>query len=88
MNAKSFHKAAEIKGCVLATLTMTGSREPKPGQALKRLGPHDLVTPVPQFENRVFHLVLSPGQQSLAGGKKEPILDGDFYENTFVKIES
>ena len=43
---------------------MTGSREPKPGQVLKRLGPHDLVTPVPRFENRVFHLVLGPGQRS------------------------
>ena len=62
---------------------MTGSSEPKPGHALKRLGTHDLVTPVPQFENRVFHLVLGPGQCFLtAGGKKEPILDGYFYENT------
>ena len=62
---------------------MTGSSEPKAGHAPKRLGPHDLVTPVPGFENRVFHLVLGPGQRSLmAGGKKEPILDGDFYENT------
>ena len=49
----------------------------------KRLGPHDLVTPVPQFENRAFELVLGDGQRSLtAGGKKEPILDGYFYENT------
>ena len=24
---------------------------PKPGHAPKRLGPHDLVTPVPRFEN-------------------------------------
>ena len=33
---------------------------------LKRLGPHDLVTPVPRFENQVFHLVrLGPGQRSL-----------------------
>ena len=57
----------------------------KPGQALKRLGPHDLVTPVPGFEDQVFHLVLGPGQRSLmamAGGKKEPILDSYFYENT------
>ena len=31
----------------------------------------------------VFHLVLGPGQRSLmAGGKKEPILDSYFYENT------
>ena len=46
-------------GCVLATLTMTRSREPKPGHALKRLGPqwpHDPVTPVPRFENQVFSL--------------------------------
>ena len=53
---------------------------------LKYLGllyPHDLVTPVPGFEDRVFHLVLGPGQRSLtAGGKKEPILDSYFYENT------
>ena len=62
---------------------MTGSREPKLGHVLKRIGPHDLVIPVPQFENPVFHLVLTPGQQSLtAGGKKEPILDSYFYENT------
>ena len=62
---------------------MTGSSEPKPGHALKRLGPHDLVTPVPRFENRVFHLVHGPGQQSLTvGGRKEPISDGYFYENT------
>ena len=40
---------------------MTGSGEPNPGQALKRLGPYDLVTPVPGFENQVFHLVLGPG---------------------------
>ena len=40
----------------------------------KRLGPHDLVTPVPRFENRVFHLVLGPGQRSLTlEVKKEPI---------------
>ena len=59
------------------------SREQKPGQVLKRLGPHDLVIPVPRFEKRVFHSVLGPGQRSLtAGGKKEPILDSDFYENT------
>ena len=62
---------------------MTGSWEPKPGHALKRLGPHDLVTPVPAFENRVFHLVLGPGHRSLtAGGEKVPILHGYFYENT------
>ena len=60
---------------------MTGSWKSKPGHALKRLGPHDLVTPVPRFENQVFHLVLGPGQRSLrARGKKEPILDGYFYE--------
>ena len=59
---------------------MTGSSEPKPGHVLKQLGPHDLVTPVPRFENRVF---LGPGQQSLmAEGKKEPILNGYFYKNT------
>ena len=70
-------------GCVLATLTMTGSREPKPAQALKRLGPHDRVMPIPGFEDRVFHLVLGPGQRYLtARGKKEPILDSYFYENT------
>ena len=41
-----------------------------------------LVTAVPGFEDRGFHLVLLPGQQSLtAGGKKEPILDSYFYEN-------
>ena len=68
---------------------MTGSREPKPGQALKRLGPHDLVTPVPGFEDRVFHLVLGPGQRSLmAGGKKEPILDSYFCENTWLCVLS
>ena len=62
---------------------MTGSREPKPGQALKRIGPHDLVTPVPRFENRVFHLVLDPGQRSLTlEVKKEPISNSYFYENT------
>ena len=62
---------------------MTGSREPKPGHAPKRLGPHDLVRPVPGFEDRVFHLVLGPGQRSVtAGGKKEPILDSYFDENT------
>ena len=34
-------------------------------------GPRDLVTPVPRFENRVFHLVLVPGHRPLtAGGKK------------------
>ena len=33
----------------------------KPGHALKRLGPHDLVTLVPGFENQVFQLVLGPG---------------------------
>ena len=37
-------------GCILAILTMTWSGEPNPGHALKRLGPHDLVTPVPGFE--------------------------------------
>ena len=59
----------------------------KNGQALKRLSPHDLVTPVPGFEDRVFHLVLGPGQRSLtAGGKKEPILDSYFYENTCLCI--
>ena len=63
--------------------TMTGFSEPKPGQALKRLGPHDLVTPVPGFEDRVFHLVLGPGQRSLTlEVKKEPILYSYFYENT------
>ena len=62
---------------------MTGSREPKPGQALKRICPHDLVTPVYGFENRVFLLVLGPGQRSLTlEVKKEPISDGYFYENT------
>ena len=45
----------------------------------KRPGPHDLVTPVPRFENQV----LGPGQRSLtAEGEKEPILDSYFYENT------
>ena len=64
---------------------MTRSREPKPGHAPKRLGPHDLVTPVPRFENRVFHVFLGPGQRSLtAGGKKELILDGYFYENSYL----
>ena len=49
----------------------------------KTSGPHDLVTPVPGFEDRGFHLVLGPGQSSLtARGKKEPILDSYFYENT------
>ena len=68
---------------------MTGSGEPKPGQALKRLGPHDLVTPVPGFEDRVFHLVLGPGQRSLtSGGKKEPILDSYFCENTCLCVLS
>ena len=39
--------------------------------APKRLGPHDLVTPVHGFENRVYHLILGPGHRSLtAGGKK------------------
>ena len=43
----------------------------------------DPVTPVPRFENRVFHLVLGPGQRSLtAGSKKRTNLDGYFYENT------
>ena len=47
-----------------------------------------LFTPVHGFENRVFYLVLGPGQRSLtAGGKKEPILDCDFYENMLVKTE-
>ena len=49
---------------------------------LKRLGPHDLVTTVPRYENQVFHLVLGSSQRSrTAGGKKEPILDDYFYEN-------
>ena len=62
---------------------MTGSWQPKPSHALKQLGPHDLVIPVPRFEDRVFYLVLGPGQRSLtAGGKKEPILDSYFCENT------
>ena len=58
-------------GCVLATLTITVSRQPKPGHAPKRFGPHDLVTPVHGFENRVFHLVLGPGHRSLTGGGKK-----------------
>ena len=59
---------------VLRTKTWSGA---------KRLGPYDLVTPVPGSENRVFHLVLDTGQRTLtAGGKKEPILDSYFYENT------
>ena len=66
---------------------MTGSGEPNPGHALKSLGPHDLVTPVPGFENRVFHLVLGPGQRSLtAEGKKVPIL-WLFFEGTRYKID-
>ena len=78
-----------MQGPYNKTLTMTGPWEPKPGHAPKRLGPHDLVTPVPRFENQVFHLVLGPGQGSLmAGGEKEPILDGYFYENTCLYILS
>ena len=43
----------------------------KSGHAPKQLGLHDLVTPVPGFENRGFHLVLDPLHCSLtAGGKK------------------
>ena len=57
-------------GCDLAALTMTRSSEPKPGHVPKRLGPHDLVTRVPGFENQVFHLVLGPGHQSLTNGGK------------------
>ena len=35
------------------------------------------------LRNRDFYLILGPGQRSLtAGGKKEPILDGYFHENT------
>ena len=50
----------------------------------KRLGPHDLVIPVPGLGNRVFYLVLGPGHQSLtAGGKNVPILQL-LYENTFL----
>ena len=57
---------------VLRTKTWSGA---------KRLGPHDLVTPVPRFENRVFHLVLGPGQRSLtAGGKKNK-----FWKVIFMK---
>ena len=68
---------------------MTGSWEPKPGHAPKLLGPHDLVTPVPRFENRVFHLVLGPGHRSpTAGGKKVPILHSYFFENTCLCILS
>ena len=70
-------------GCVLATLTITVSRQPKPGHAPKRLGPHDLVTPVHGFEKRVFHLVLGPGHRPLTGGgKKVPILYSYLFENT------
>ena len=46
--------------------------------ALKLLGPPELVTSVPGFENRVVHLVL--GHRSLtAGGKKVPILHSYIY---------
>ena len=45
------------------------------GHGIKRPGPHDLVTPVTGFENRVFHLVLGPGHRSLtAGGKTLSVL--------------
>ena len=68
---------------------MTGSWEPKPGQALKRLGPHDLVTPVPQFEIQVFQLVLDPGHRSLtARGKKVPILRSYFLKTNVCVFES
>ena len=34
----------------------------KTGQALKRLGPHDLVTSVHRFENQDYHLGRGSGQ--------------------------
>ena len=62
---------------------MTRSSEPKPGQAPKQPGSHDLVTPVPGFENRDFHLILGPGHRSLtAGGKKYQFGRVIFFENT------
>ena len=58
---------------------MTRSQEPKPGLAQKRLGPHGLVTPVAELENRVFHSVLGPGHRSLTtGGEKAQILNSYF----------
>ena len=35
----------------------------------QKSGPHDLVTPVPGFEDQVFHLVLGPGQRSLISNR-------------------
>ena len=43
----------------------------KPSHALKQLGPHDLVTPVPGFHRSIMDR-----------GKKVQILHSYFYENT------
>ena len=58
--------------------------DPDHDRALKRLGPHDQVTPVPRFENGVFHLVLGPGQRYLTPEVKK----NQFWRVIFMKTHA